>query len=155
MEGIKKLTEEVETDASQYSSWLIQEIGKKADKNKLMARNLGILSVLLSSVVVFTLMFEGQSPPSIIAAIITILNSGLLVWLQLEKPHSRWRLYRKYHRIIEAERIKFLNEISPYDVPNRKKIFLLEMASLQTRLHDEWDGLIPSAEDIQKLQKGH
>ena len=148
-------TEEIETSATKYSEWMICSIKMKADINKNRARVFGILSVILSSCVVFSLMFDGYSVPSVIAAILTITNSAILAWIQLEKPHDRWRLYRKYHRIIESERLLFLNRLCPYNTEDSDKIFISKLAELQNRLHNEWDGLIPSYEDISRLQKGN
>lgn len=99
-------------------------------------------------------MFDDASVPSIIAGILTILNSVILAWFQLEKPYDRWRLYRKYHRLAEAERVKFLNQITPYDIPNSGKKLIEHLSDMQVRLHYEWDGLIPSNEDIQGLHRG-
>ena len=150
-----KLTEEIEKDPSKYSAWVIESVGAKADRYKKLSRNYSLCSVFLSLLVVFVLMFEGVSASTIIASLITIANSLFLAWFQLEKPYDRWRLYRKYHRLFEAEQLKYINSIDPYDTAEKNKLLIKQLSDLQIRLHYEWDGLVPSTEDIYKLQKGH
>lgn len=147
-----ELTAEIERDPEKYSAWVISSIGSKADKYKKWSRRYGLVSVLLSLLVVFVLMLEGVSRVTIAASLISITNSVLLAWFQLEKPYDRWRLYRKYHRLVEAERVRFLNHIPPYDTSTRGKLLIEELSNIQVLLHYEWDGLIPSNEDVKKLQ---
>lgn len=150
-----ELTEEIEKDPLRYSAWVIKSVGGKAERYKTWSRYYSILSVILSLFVVFVLMIEGASVFTIIASLITITNSVILAWFQLEKPYDRWRLYRKYHRLFEAERVKYINSIDPYDTAEKDKLLIQQLSDLQIRLHYEWDGLVPSTEDIHKLQKGH
>lgn len=151
---VPRLTEEIERDPNKYSAWVIESVGEKAKRYKKWSRRYSILSVLLSSLVVFVLMFEGVSTFTVIASSITILNSLLLAWFQLEKPYERWRLYRKYHRLFEAERVKFINGIAPYNSSNSKSVLVENVSNLQLLLHYEWEGLVPSTDDLNKLQKG-
>lgn len=140
-----------ETDPEKYSLSIISSIGRKADRNKKMARNFTILSVLMSSLIVFVLIFNDTNIPTIIAAMLTIFNSVLIAWFQMEKPYERWRLYRKYHRLAEAQRMLYLNSIEPYNSSDKKTLLFKNFIDLQIKLHFEWDGLVPTSEEIKKF----
>jgi hypothetical protein len=148
------LTADIETDANKYSNWVIQSVGSKADKNKRNARNVSMISVALSLLVLFVLNFEDNSLPKYIASIFTIMNSLLLAWIQLEKPYERWRIYRKYHRIFQAERVKFLNKLSPYNSSDADSKLFKVLSDLQLQLHNDWEGLVPASEQVKTLQAG-
>lgn len=147
---------ETEKNAERYSSWVTSSVGGKADKYKCYSRTYSILSTALSLSVLFCLMFSEVDGWTIAASVITIFNSIILAWSQLEKPHERWRLYRKYHRMFESERVKYLNSIEPYDKANSDQLFFSELSKLQLKLHDEWEGLVPTTDEVhQHTQKGN
>jgi hypothetical protein len=61
-------------------------------------------------------------------------------YLQFERPHERWKLYRGYQRTLEVERMKFENS-TPYDADDAAAKLALRLAELQLALHDDWGGI--------------
>jgi hypothetical protein len=90
----------------------------------------------------------GKILPSALAAAAAI-GAGLV---QIERPHERWNLYRRYQRILEAERLSYNHRAGEYsgDV-DRDKILIARLGQLQLDLHDDWAGLIPASSEVASL----
>lgn len=127
-----------------------ESIASKADKNKFRARAaVLIMTGTTASIPVFiglsgSNFLLGKVIPSILAAVAAL--AAALV--QLERPHERWNLYRKYQRIVEGEIVKFKFAAHPYDEDNRAILLAQKVADLQLQLHDEWSGLLPSRTEL-------
>ena len=130
-------------------------IEKKADKYKLWSR-LSVLglTVLPASIPVLIGLgdtwFLSKALPSILAA----ASALLATWVQLERPHERWRLYRRYHRVMQAEQLNYRFAAGPYTgLHDRERLLAERLGVIQLQLHDEWEGLIPSAAELTNTSK--
>jgi Protein of unknown function (DUF4231) len=131
---------------------VVASIGKKADKNKRNARRatIGLAAITASIPVLIGLsstFFWGRVLPSVLAAVAAVGTA----WVHVERPHERWSLYRRYHRLVEMDRLLYVNEVSPYDGPDRDRILIETLAERQLNLHDEWAGLLPRTADVAGL----
>ncbi|GAA2493929.1 DUF4231 domain-containing protein [Winogradskya humida] len=86
----------------------------------------------------------GKLVPSILAASAAVVSA----LVELEKPHGRWALYRRYQRALEGLIVKYRFRVDPYDGSDRGVRLAGSVAQLQIDLHDEWTGLQPSASEI-------
>jgi hypothetical protein len=127
-----------------------RSIGLKADRNKNKARFITIaMTISTASIpVVIGLSgadeFWGKAVPSCLAA----LSAVLVAVNQLERPHERWVLYRRYQRLLEAEQKKHRFLVAPYDKKNPDKELGMKVAQLEIDLQTEWEGLVPSRSEI-------
>ena len=125
-------------------------IRKKADKNKNRARFSTIASITASSAIPIVIAFTGGNVPlriiaSILAAAVVIIGT----WTQIEKPHERWALYRRYQRLLEAEQLRYQFRGSDYaDRHTRERALAEYLARAQVNLHEEWEGLIPKSVEV-------
>lgn len=124
---------------------------RKAEKNKRRARlSVALLTGTTAAIPVSiglsgSSWLWGKAVPSILAAIAAVTSS----LVQLERPHERWKLYRRYHRIFEAEQLAFRFRTDAYaTVDDRDRYLAMRLAELQLKLHDEWEGLLPGSPEI-------
>lgn len=123
-------------------------IGKKADKNKRRARYSALATTIFSSTIPILLAFgNGSVSTRIIASSLAAVTVVITTWVQIEKPNERWVLYRRYHRLLESEQIRYKFEIEPYEIEREARLAEF-LASIQSKLHLEWEGLIPSSEAV-------
>ena len=117
-------------------------IRKKADKGKWRARASTTTTIMASATIPIVLAFlEGhillRLTPSILAAITIVISA----WTQIERPHERWVLYRRYQRRFEAEQLRYKFRIGKYTKNTRERDFAEFVAQTQIDLHDEWKAL--------------
>lgn len=137
-------------DAAAECHAVAKSIGEKADKNKRRARLL-TLTMTLSTAFVPVLIFAsgdifwlGKIVPSVLAA-----GSAVLVALnQFDRPHQRWVLYRRYERLVQAEGKRYRFRVAPYDGDDRDTQLGRTIAQLEIDLQSEWEGLIPSRNEL-------
>ena len=71
--------------------------------------------------------FWGRLAPSALAATAALV--GALA--QLERPHERWALYRRYHRRLEAEQLAYKFRTAPYHDDNRDKLLAQRLGQIR------------------------
>lgn len=131
----------------------ISRMRAKADKNKARSRRctwmltVGTaaipLLILLSTQ--FLSFWLGKFAPSAIAALLFVAAS----YAQIERPHERWNVYRRYQRVFEAERLRYQAAVAPYDAPQtRDQVFAAKLAELAVALHHDWAGVLPTADQL-------
>jgi hypothetical protein len=92
-----------------------------------------------------------KSVASLLAASAVIVGT----WVQIERPHERWVLYRRYQRMLEADQLRFRFRNAPYQDPVAASQELAKrIAQLQLDLHDEWEGIVPSSRDASRAAQG-
>lgn len=142
--------------ALQECEEVIASIANKADKNKQRSRvSVIFLTAATALIPIFILLsthyFEfllGKVIPSALAASAAI-GAGLV---QIERPHERWNLYRRYQRILEAEKLKYVHHADEYgESSNPDELLIQRLAQLQIDLHHEWAGLIPTSSEVSSL----
>ncbi|MGW9159149.1 DUF4231 domain-containing protein [Microbacterium sp. NPDC055665] len=129
---------------------IIASVKEKADKNKFRARFL-VWSMTISTAAIPVVIiasgedaFWGKVVPAALAA-----ASALLVAINnLERPHERWVLYRRYHRLFAAEAKNYRFRVKPYAGINRDRRLGERIANLEIDLQAEWEGLIPKRSEI-------
>jgi hypothetical protein len=67
---------------------------------------------------------------------------------QIEKPHERWSLYRRYERLLQAAAKRFVYRIPPFDGNDREAVLGAQVAQYELDLQAEWEGLIPSSSEL-------
>jgi hypothetical protein len=134
-------------------NFVIEAVAEKADQNKVRARfSAWVLTAITVSVPVLILIASelgGQgAAPTIIGKVLPgalgALAAVLGRWIQVEQPHQRWTLYRRWQRLFEAERLRYRQKIGSYanDRDDRLAEFL---AKGQVELDEEWATLIPKS----------
>lgn len=129
-------------------------IGEKAEKNKSRARTASLLLTGATALIPAFIglggnFFFAKVAPSGLAAFAAIVAT----WVQIERPHERWNLYRRYHRLFETERLKYVHHAPPYDDAYRDARLITLLAKEQMNLHDEWAGLLPSTSSVAGIGK--
>ncbi|MDQ0614417.1 arginyl-tRNA--protein-N-Asp/Glu arginylyltransferase [Microbacterium sp. W4I4] len=133
-----------------------KSIARKADKNKCRARVLVLLMTLSTGMIPVVLVASqqdliwGKIVPSGLAALTTVL----VALNQLERPHERWVLYRRYHRLVSAEEKKYRFGVKPYADEDRDARLGRRVAELEIKLQAEWEGLIPGRGEIASISQG-
>ncbi|MCM0641254.1 DUF4231 domain-containing protein [Cellulomonas sp. zg-Y766] len=89
----------------------------------------------------------GKLVPSVLAA----TSALVAAWVQIERPHERWSLYRRYQRLLEADLIRYQRGVAPFDQQQAEAIFAELLADRQIELHNEWAGLLPRSADVAGL----
>jgi Protein of unknown function (DUF4231) len=130
---------------------VIEVTRRKADKHERLAKR-GTLAIIVSTasipvvLVISTQWFAfglGKLVPAALAALGTVIAG----WIQLQAPHDRWKLYRGYQRVLEAERLKYENRIDPYHGEDRDGVLVDRLTKAELAMHDEWSGLVPRSAD--------
>ena len=146
-----------EFDVLDECNKVISSIERKADQNKLRARwSSYLLTGLTASVPVFLLIAErlpaegiaafvvGRGVPGALAAIAAVLAR----WIQVEQPHQRWTLYRRWQRVFEAERLRYQQRVGKYRAAKRDEVLAEILAAGQVQLDEEWASLIPRSSTV-------
>jgi hypothetical protein len=129
------------------------DIARKAGLNKALARtSVVILTAATASIPVFIGLsgddfILSKVVPSILAALSTLVTS----LVQLERPHERWMLYRRYQRLLEALRLRYEFSESPFDADDRDRVLAGQVADTLLRLQQEWEGLVPTRGEVDSL----
>lgn len=132
-----------------------KSIGKKASKNKVRARVLTMSTTAATAAIPVFIglsgddFVTGKAVPSILAA----LTATIVALGQIERPHERWSLYRRYQRILEADAKRYKYRIAPFDDPDRDRILAARVAQYELDLQAEWEGLIPTSSEIAAVTK--
>jgi hypothetical protein len=142
---------------------VIDSIARKADKNKARARfTAAALTAVTAAIPVCLIAAEAFDSNSSEAFLLGRLLPGLLAasaailsrWVQIEQPHQRWTLYRRWQRLFEAERLRYRQRIGRYSDDARDDTLIEVLAQGQLDLDDEWASLVPRsrllAEDSQE-----
>jgi Protein of unknown function (DUF4231) len=133
-------------------NYAIASVGAKADRNERTARwATGLVVLLTASVSVLLLAsthWDGFVVGKFVPAVLTAAAAVVAGYLQFERPHERWKLYRGYQRALEVERMKFESRAEPYDRPDADRTLALRVAQLQLALHDDWAGLLPRSSEV-------
>jgi hypothetical protein len=141
-----------EFTALEECNYVIASIESKADKNKVRARrSAGLLTGATALVPVFLILAEAFDPANTPAFVLGRVIPGLLAfaaallarWIQIEQPHQRWTLYRRWQRIFEAERLRYQQRIEKYAEGDRDKKLAAVLANGQLELDEEWASLVP------------
>jgi hypothetical protein len=135
-------------------NFVIASIAKKADQNKGKARRSAALLTASTALVPVSLLvaealgnsgfwpfFFGRLLPGFLAAFAAVLAR----WIQVEQPHQRWTLYRRWQRLFEAERLRYRERIGRYEGENRDQLLAAYLADGQVQLDEEWSSLIPQS----------
>jgi hypothetical protein len=141
-------------DPAEFCLHAITSVRSKADRNERMARLATITIIVASAMIPVSLIISSQTGafawgkliPSLLAAIAATVAG----FIQFERPHERWKLYRGYQRAFEAELFRYQNQVDPYgcEEPQRTRAFAAAVATLQGRLHDDWSGLVPASAQV-------
>ena len=125
----------------------------KADKNKRRSRwctwtltvGTAAIPVLILLSTQFLSFWLGKFAPGCIAAALFVAAS----YTQLERPHERWNIYRRYQRTFEAERLRYQGSVSPYKDPEtREPLFAAKIAELTIALHEDWARVLPTPDEV-------
>lgn len=150
--------DDVVTVDKSRSAWqdlveITSSIKSKADKSKRRARWWTSLSVGASATIpIVLLVVTNDGWAKVTIALLAAFTVVLGTLNQIERPHERWVLYRRYHRALEAEEIRYRHGIAPYNIEGCRDRALAEMlAETTNKLHAEWEGLIPKSEEVGRL----
>lgn len=132
-----------------------RSIKKKADANKLKARVVALATSVLTVAIPVFIGLSGNSfilgkvvPSGLAAATAFLVTFG-----QLERPHERWALYRRYQRKVEAEAKRYRYSVEPYDHDDPDRTLGMRVAQLELDLQTEWEGLIPRSDELASITK--
>jgi hypothetical protein len=87
-------------------------------------------------------------------AVLASLTTTAALLLQLLKPHERWRLLRVKQGLLEAERFRYVHQLSPYDERDSDARLLQYVVAAATTTMDEWAGLQPESAGAAQLLQG-
>lgn len=129
---------------------VLQSITKKADKHKFRARSAVVLMTACSALipVCIAAIPDGWAQKTAVSALsaIAVITGSLA---QLERPHERWALYRRYQRMLQVEQRSYRFRCSPYDGAGRERALMNRLSELEAELHLNWEGVIPSSLEIE------
>jgi hypothetical protein len=131
---------------------VIASIGAKADKNKVRARNATLfLTGATAFIPVFIGLGSGLWLGRVVPSVLAALAAVGAAWVQIERPHERWSLYRRHHRAFQMDHVKYVNRVEPYQGEDRDAVLVNRLAAGQMELHNEWAGLLPSTSEVASL----
>ncbi|MEZ5246307.1 MAG: DUF4231 domain-containing protein [Acidimicrobiales bacterium] len=131
-------------------------IERKAGKNKRRARVVTLVMIGSTAMIPVVLAYASSDfwqrlVPSVLAAVSVVAGT----WAQFEKPHERWVLYRRYHRILQGEQNRYKYRLDAYaaeaDDESNKRL-AARLVELQLQLHREWEGLVPATDELGGVQ---
>jgi hypothetical protein len=131
----------------------IVSLRAKANSNQRLARwGAGLIIASTAAVPVVLLastQWGGFTLGKLVPAILAALAAAAAGFLQIERPHERWKLYRGYQRLLEAERLKFENGVDPYADPSQRNQLLAQrLSERQLQLHADWADLVPRSTEV-------
>jgi hypothetical protein len=141
-------------DAAGACARTIVSVREKADRNERLARWSTVTIILTSALIPVSLIASSQGATFLLGKLIPSLLAALAAtvagFIQFERPHERWKLYRGYQRSLEVEQLRYQNNVAPYDVaePERARLLAGAVGRLQLRLHEDWSGLVPASAQI-------
>jgi hypothetical protein len=124
----------------------------KADRAKRRARIATVLLTastamipvfIVASIDALPFLF-GKLIPGVLAAV-SALTAALVA---VEKPQERWALYRRYQRLAEAERLRYVQRCPAYAGNDRDQVLAEWLATTKSGVHDEWSTLVPKSTDV-------
>jgi hypothetical protein len=86
----------------------------------------------------------GRLFPGLLAFFAAVLSR----WIQIEQPHQRWTLYRRWQRIFEVRRLRYRQRIGRYAGDDRDDLLAETLAEGQVELDSEWASLIPRSRTL-------
>lgn len=130
-------------------------IGVKADKNKFRARALTMFTTASTAAIPVFIGLSGDNfvAGKVIPSILAALSATVVALGQIERPHERWSLYRRYQRMIEADGKRYKLGIEPFDDDDRDRTLGARVAQYELDLQAEWEGLIPSSAELAAVTK--
>ncbi len=146
----KALPEDDFSDPTIYWSNIRKAMREKSDHNKFESQFCFFSAIIFSiSAPLFiafgTTLFWGKILPAVLSAAVTAVTA----WLQLRQPQKLWTTYRRAQRELENEKVKFDNELSPYDETDVKEKILVERtAKIAMSVHETWEALVPNTSSI-------
>lgn len=130
----------------------VASVAAKASLNKLRSRIYTYVMALATTAIPAVVAI---APTPIWVKLSTLALSLIMVVatvsLDLERPHERWYLYRRYQRIVEIERTNFRYGLDVYKglSANEQASLLVErLSTIQYDLHVDWEGLMPTRAEI-------
>lgn len=130
----------------------ITEHKKKADANERRARWASWLLVGSTAAIPVFIVASTQTLDFIfgklIPAVLAAISAAIAGLLQFERPHERWSLYRRYQRLVEAERFLYVQGAGQYSEADRDLRFSEWLANQRLAVHDEWAGLVPASDQV-------
>jgi hypothetical protein len=130
----------------------IASVSAKASRNKFRSRAYVYMTALTTTAIPSVVAI---APTPIWLKLVTLVLSLFLVVsslaLELNRPHERWGLYRRYQRLLEVERSHHRYGLGDYKglTPEDRSALLAErLTVLQNDLHGDWEKLMPSSADV-------
>lgn len=132
-----------------------RSIGEKADKNKSRARALTVFTTAATAAIPVFIGLSGDDfvAGKLVPSVLAALSATAVALGQIERPHERWSLYRRYQRILEADAKRYKFGIEPFDNDDRDRTLAARVAQYELDLQAEWEGLIPSNAELAAVAK--
>ena len=134
---------------------IVRSIAAKANSNKRRARLSTLILTAIPALIPVCIIIStqvndfwvGKVVPSVLAA----ASALLAALVDIERPHERWNLYRRYQRVLEAELLRYRHRVGRYSGDDADKVLIEEFSRQQVDLHNEWSGLIPQSSEVASL----
>ena len=100
-----------------------RSIGAKADKNKMRARGLTVFTTAATAAIPVFIGLSGDDfvMGKVVPSVLAALSATVIALGQIERPHERWSLYRRYQRLLEADAKRYRFGIEPFDNDDRDR----------------------------------
>jgi hypothetical protein len=136
----------------------VAEHKAKADRNERRARFATAWIVVAAATIPVLIIASTQALEFLLGKLLPAILAGTSAvtagFLQFERPHERWSLYRRYQRLFEAERFLYTQKAGTYTGEDADERFSEWLARQRLAVHDEWAGLLPAGEQIAQLAPG-
>lgn len=130
----------------------IDEHRGKADRGKHRARVATVLLIgagaIIPVLLVASTRWDGFVLAKLLPSVVAAVSAVVAALVQVERPHERWRLYRRYQRLSEAERLKYASGLGDYSKPEADEHFARWLVESKIAVHDKWEGLLPQTESL-------
>ncbi|MFI2652826.1 DUF4231 domain-containing protein [Micromonospora fulviviridis] len=130
----------------------LRSVSAKAQRNKRRARLYSYLTAAATSTIPAIV---GLADTPVWLKLTTLVIALVMIWasvsLELDRPHERWALYRRYQRLLELESTRFQHELAPYndlDPDRRRRLLAERLCDIEETLHKDWELLMPDPGEI-------
>jgi uncharacterized protein DUF4231 len=125
----------------------LRYLNAQATRNKRLTYAATAAVMLSSAAIPVLLLVSTQTGAFLLGKLLPAVAAGIAALAsaaaQVVRPHDRWRVFRRHHRLLEADRVAYFHSIGEYDTDERDRVLLMRVVASHRAVVDEWLQLMP------------
>jgi hypothetical protein len=126
---------------------LIAALDREARKHQTLAWTSGLVIVVSTSSIPVLILISTQTGAFVFGKLLPALLAAVAATAagaaQIVRPHDRWRVHRRWHRWLQAERLRYLHGLNEYATRDSDRLLMKRIVSVRRRILEEWEAMVP------------